>query len=440
MEGGAENSRPDAAVPEHPRLSAGDRLQADAGLRFDPLPAYLQLRRWQAQFRITNPYFRSHEGVSGATLRIEGKTCVNYAGYNYLGLSGHPEVSGAAKAAIDRYGTSVSASRIASGEIPLHGELEQALADMLGVEQCLAFVSGYGTNLSTIGHLLDARDVVFHDALIHNSARLGVKLSGARRFAFPHNDFQALDRLLAEKRGRYRRALIVVEGVYSMDGDIPDLPRLIEIKKRHQAVLMIDEAHSIGVLGERGAGIGEYFGVERRDVDIWMGTLSKALAACGGYIAGDASLIEHLRYSAPGFVYSVGLSPAEAGAALAALKVMLREPGRAAQVRARAKLFLDLARQAGLDTGSSAGSALVPVVVGDSLRCLRLAQALLERGINVQPILPPAVPESAARLRFFITTDHTEAQIRTTVEAIKEAMSSTAGDAASPAFAAKAGR
>jgi 7-keto-8-aminopelargonate synthetase-like enzyme len=203
-------------------------------------------------------------------------------------------------------------------------------------------------------------------------------------------------------------------------------------------MLMIDEAHSVGVLGRRGAGIGEHFGVERREVEIWMGTLSKALAACGGYIAGDAHMIEHLKYSAPGFVYSVGLSPAEAGAALSALQVMLREPARAAQVRARAQLFLDLAREAGLDTGSSAGSALVPVVVGDSLRCLRLAQALFERGINVQPILPPAVPEAAARLRFFITTDHTEAQIRGTVDAVREAMSRTAADAASPVFAAKA--
>lgn len=419
------------------------RARHEAGTRFDQLPAYVQLKRRQAElarFAIANPYFRAHEGISGATLRIDGAEYINYAGYNYLGLSGHPEVSAAAKAAIDRYGTSVSASRIASGEIPLHRELEHELAAMLGVEDCVTFVSGYGTNVSTIGHLFEPRDAVFHDALIHNSARLGIALAGARRIAFPHNRLDALERRLSEKRGQHRRALILVEGVYSMDGDLPDLARLVEIKQRHGALLMIDEAHSIGVLGARGAGLGEHAGVAGQDVEIWMGTLSKALAACGGYIAGDAALIEYLRYSAPGFVYSVGLSPAEAGAALAALRIMLREPERVGRLRERSRLFLELARSAGLDTGSSAGGALVPVIVGDSLRCLRLAQALFERGINVQPILPPAVPEAAARLRFFITTDHTQAQIRYTIDAIREALAQTTAPFASAPFAVKARR
>jgi 8-amino-7-oxononanoate synthase len=395
------------------------------GRGFERLPGYLRLKNQQAELArlgIANPYFQSHEGVSGATVRIDGREFLNFAGYNYLGLSGHPEVGAAAKAAIDRYGTSVSASRVASGEIPLHRELEAAVARLLGTEDCVAFVSGYGTNVTTIGHLFGPRDLILQDARIHNSARLGATLSGARRLSFSHNDPAALERALRERRGQYKRALIVVEGVYSMDGDIPDLPRLIDIKKRYNALLMVDEAHSIGVLGARGRGIGEHFDVEPADVDIWMGTLSKTLAGCGGYIAGSAALVENLKYSAPGFVYSVGLSPTDAAAALAALGVMQREPQRVTRLRALSALFLRLAREAGLDTGSSEGSAVVPVIVGDSMRALRLAQRLFERGINVQPILYPAVPESSARLRFFITAQHREEQLRSTVQAVSEAL------------------
>ena len=403
----------------------------DAGVQapltsFESLPAYVQLKRQQAELRrlgIANPYFRGHEGVSSDTVIVEGRVCINYSGYNYLGLAGHPEVSAAAHAAIDRYGTSVSASRCASGEIPLHGELERELAALLGTEDCVAFVSGYGTNITTISHLFDGRDLIIHDELIHNSARLGGVLSGARRFVFPHSDFDVLDRLLTEQRPRFRRALIIVEGAYSMDGDVPDLPRIIALKRRHDALLMVDEAHSIGVLGKHGRGVGEHFRLNPTDVDIWMGTLSKTFAASGGFIAGSAALVETLKYTAPGFVYSVGLSPADTAAALAALRLMQREPERVARLRERIALFLRLAREAGLDTGASE-SAVVPVVLGDSLRCLALADALFARGINVHPILPPAVPEASARLRFFITASHSEAQIRATIGHIVEALAS----------------
>lgn len=393
---------------------------------FDTMPAYVLLKAQQAELArlgIANPYFRSHDGVSRDTVMIEGRECINYSGYNYLGLGGHPEVTSAAHAAIDRYGTSVSASRFASGEIALHGELERELAALLGTEDCVAFVSGYGTNVTTLGHLFNGRDLIVHDELIHNSARLGAVLSGARRFVFPHNDFDVLDKLLTENRSRFNRALIVVEGAYSMDGDVPDLPRVVAIKRRHDALLMVDEAHSIGVLGKHGRGIGEHFGLEPRDVDIWMGTLSKTFAASGGFIAGSAVLVDILKYTAPGFVYSVGLSPADAAAALAAVRVMLREPERVDRLRERIGLFLRLAREAGLDTGASE-SAVVPIVLGESLRCLALADALFRRGINVHPILHPAVPEASARLRFFLTATHTETQIRETIAHIVQALAS----------------
>jgi 7-keto-8-aminopelargonate synthetase-like enzyme len=248
----------------------------------------------------------------------------------------------------------------------------------------------------------------------------GALLSGARRRPFPHNDWESLDKLLIELRPTYRRVCIAIEGVYSMDGDIPDVPRFVEVKKRHKAFLYIDEAHSIGVLGARGHGIAEHFSIHPKDVDIWMGTLSKSFGSCGGYIAGSNALIEYLKYTAPGFVYAAGISPANAAAALTAIRLLEAEPQRVARLHERCELFLSLARARGLNTGMSGGTAVLPVILGNSMDSLRLSQALFERGINVQPILHPAVEEKAARLRFFITSDHTERQIRETVDAVAD--------------------
>ena len=235
-------------------------------------------------------------------------------------------------------------------------------------------------------------------------------------------------------RGQYRRVLIVIEGIYSMDGDFSDVPQFVAVAKRHQALLMVDEAHSIGVMGRRGHGIGEQFGVNPADVDIWMGTLSKALGSCGGYIAGSATFIRWLKYTVPGFVYSVGLPPAAAGAALGAFSVLEKQPELVALLHENARLFLELAREAGLDTGPSGGSAIVPVILGNSMNALRLSRALFARGISVQPILYPAVEERAARLRFFITSCHTSDQIRKTVAAMQEELSKI-----DPGYARQAG-
>jgi 7-keto-8-aminopelargonate synthetase-like enzyme len=240
--------------------------------------------------------------------------------------------------------------------------------------------------------------------------------------------------MLGELRGQYRRVLVVIEAIYSMDGDVAELPRFIELARRHKALLMVDEAHSIGVLGRHGGGSGEQFGVNPADVDLWMGTLSKAFGSCGGYIAGSATLVRWLKYTVPGFVYSIGLPPAAAGAALGALRVLDREPERVERLHANAKLFLQLAREAGLDTGSSGGSAIVPVILGSSINALRLSRALFARGINVQPILYPAVEERAARLRFFITCRHTPEQIYRTIEACREELGTI-----DPGYARRAG-
>jgi 8-amino-7-oxononanoate synthase len=314
----------------------------------------------------------------------------------------------------------VSASRPVSGERGVHRDLERKIAQVYGVEDAVTFVSGHATNVTVIGYLFGARDLILHDALIHNSVLQGIQLSGAHRLPFPHNDWAALDSILADRRRQFERVLIVVEGIYSMDGDYPMLPRFVEIKKRHKAFLMVDEAHSFGVMGARGLGIREHFGIDGGDVDIWMGTLSKALASCGGFIAGESALVEHLKFLAPGFLYSVGMAPASAAAALAALECMLEEPQRVASLQQRGRQFRDEAQAAGLDVGSSAGLAVVPAITGSSARAVKLSLALFERGINVMPILYPAVPERTARLRFFFSSGHSEAQIREAVRVLKE--------------------
>ena len=307
-----------------------------------------------------------------------------------------------------------------AGERPIHRELERRLAELHGAEDAVTFVSGHATNTTVIGHLMGAGDLILHDALIHNSVTQGALLSGAKRLAFPHNDVAACARLLDEHRGRAGRALIVIEGVYSMDGDSPDARAFSDLARREGAWLMVDEAHSLGVLGATGRGIGERDGLAGGDVDFWMGTLSKTLAGCGGYIAARADLVQYLKLTAPGFVYSVGLPPPIAGAALGALDVMAAEPERVARLNHASRRFRDGLVAAGLDTGTSQGLAIVPVITGSSIKAARLSQALAGRGINVQPILHPAVAERAARLRFFLSADHTDAQIDRTLEVLVE--------------------
>lgn len=395
----------------------------EAFTRFDCHPGYEKLIVPQiaaGHLGLRNPFFISHDGSAGAITQIDGKEYINFSSYNYLGLSGHPLVNKAAKDAIDRYGTSASASRLVAGERPIQRELEEALADVYGTQNCIVFVSGHATNVSTIGYLFGPKDLVVHDSLIHNSVLEGIKLSGATRRSFSHNDMNALDTLLSEIRMQFERVLIVVEGHYSMDGDIPDLPTLVEIKRRYQCFLMVDEAHALGVLGKAGKGIHEFYNLSGSDVDIWMGTLSKTLASCGGYICGENALVEHLKYAAPGFVYSVGLAPALAASALAALKIMFNEPERIARLQENGQLFLKLAQENKLNIGTSQGFSIIPAITGSSLKSAKLSGKFFDQQINVQPIIYPAVEEKAARLRFFLSCLHTQTHIEKTVKLLKE--------------------
>ncbi|MBC8356832.1 MAG: aminotransferase class I/II-fold pyridoxal phosphate-dependent enzyme [Planctomycetes bacterium] len=408
-------------LPASAEKSARQRREIQlADYQFAEMPEYKRLQQQATLLSFTgipNPYFTRHEGITNDRTVIDGRELISWSSYNYLGMSGDPAVSEAAREATTRFGTSVSASRLVSGEKTIHRELEEGIAKFIGVDDAIVFVGGHSTNETTIGHLLGPGDLILHDELSHNSIMQGAILSGARRRGFSHNNWQDLDSILEEIRDEYRRVLVVIEGVYSMDGDYPDLTKFVEVKQRHKTFLMVDEAHSIGTMGAHGRGLSEHFGVDARNVDIWMGTLSKSFGTCGGYIAGCSELVEYLKYTAPGFVYSVGLSPPNCAAALASLRVLQNEPERVAKVQANSKLFLQLAKEKGLNTGFSNNTPVVPVIIGNSLNALRLSRALFEDGINVQPILYPAVEEKAARLRFFITSLHTDEQVRQTVNA-----------------------
>ena len=413
--------------PQNPEPEAASRSYVPRPSEFWTVTDFPEVKNLEMRLQelerigLKNPYFQVHDGTARNRSIINGVEMINFSSYNYLGFSGHPEVIAAAKEAIDLYGTSVSASRLVSGERPVHSRLEAGIAAHIGVDAAVVFVSGHATNVTTIGHLFDREDLILHDSLCHDSILQGIYLSGAKRRSYSHGSMAELEAALRQLRDQYRRVLICTEGLFSMDGDICDLPRLIELKKRFQCNLIIDEAHSIGVLGPSGRGISHHFaGINPKDVDLWMGTLSKSFASCGGYIAGASSTVHYLKYTAPGFLYSVGISPPNAAAALKSLELMQKHPEIVERLRLRSRLFLELARSKGINTGLSEGAAVIPAIIGNSIVCMQLSHALAARRINVQPIVHPAVEENAARLRFFISATHTEDEIREAVDALAE--------------------
>ncbi len=427
------------AAPAETREQEAPAVHAAREMSFESLPAYQMLCRQREMadgLGLRFPFYRTHAARAGARSVVDGRPVANFASYDYLGLNGHEEIAGAVATATAAWGTSVSASRITAGERGFHAALETALAGIYRSEAALAFVSGHATAISTIAALLGPQDLILHDSLIHNCVVVGAQLCGATRRSFPHNDMDALDDILTASRGRFERVMIVSEGLYSMDGDGPDLARLVEIKERHESWLMVDDAHALGVLGRTGLGIFEMAGVDPGRVDIWLGTLSKTLVSCGGYVAGSAALIDYLKLAAPGMVYSVGLPAPAAVAALTAIELMLREPERVARLQSNGQRFLAGARAAGLDVGTSWGYAVTPIVLGDSLLTLTLADRLLARGYNAFPIIPPGVPERSARLRFFISSEHTEAELDGAVAAVAEELAALTGKPA-PARAAE---
>ena len=409
----AMRARPGRNAEAEPhRLAEDGRGGARPDLRAHPLYRELLVQKRAAErLDIANPFFRVHERAAGHRTSIAGRDYVNFASYNYLDLVEHPAVTAAARAAIDDFGTSASASRPVGGERPVHAALEAAIARLHGTEAAVAFVSGHGTNVSVLGKLFGANDLIVHDALAHNSIQVGAQLAGAVRRSFAHNDPASCEAVLRSYRGRAERAIVVIEGLYSMDGDTPELAAFVELARRFDAFLMVDEAHSVGTVGATGRGLAEHCGVDPGEVDIWMGTLSKSFAGCGGYVAGSTVLAEMLKFAAPGFLYSVGMPPPVAAASTAAIAILEEEPERPRRLQANGDTFVAACRAHGLDVGRSEGFNVVPVIVKSSVVAARLSNWLFERGVNVQPILYPAVEEKAARLRFFVTCAHEAAEL-----------------------------
>ena len=403
-----------------PAKTGATRSKPRQATGFETHPLYLNMkvqRDFAQLLQINDPYYRRHEVQAGANSVINGRPVSNFASYDYLGLNGHPEIVAAVGEAVGAYGTSVSASRISAGERQVHRDLEAALSRNYGTDDCIAFVSGHAAAVSTLATLMGPKDLIVHDAVIHNCVVVGAQLSGSARRLFPHNDLDALEALLSDERDQFERVMIVTEGLFSMDGDGPDLARLIDIKQRYSAVLMVDDAHGLGVLGKTGKGIFEHQGVNPADVDLWLGTLSKTLVSCGGYVAGNAVVVDLLKHQAPGFVYSVGMPAGAAVASTKALEIMAREPDLVARLHERSQQFYHRAKAKGLNVADAWGYGIIPVVIGDTIKTLYLAERLLQRGINAFPILPPGVPEKSARLRFFLNQSHTPEQIDEAVDA-----------------------
>lgn len=384
---------------------------------------YTTMQWYYENQKFSKNQFLKHVGSSDATVDLEGRKLINFSSYNYLALACDDRVKNAAIRAVETFGASTGAGRSITGEIDLHQDFENTLCEALGTEDAVVSVGGYSTNAFTIGYLCRPQDLIIYDELIHNSAIVGCKMTTSKRLSFPHNDYETLDRLLAQYRNKHERVLILAEGVYSMDGDIPDVPRLIEIKKRHKALLMVDEAHSMGVIGPNGLGVVDYFGLDARDIDILYGSMSKAFGTCGGYVAGPKPLIAILKNYAPGvLLYGASPTPANTAAGLESLRIMLAEPERARGVQANAAYFIEKAREVGLNTYNSRDSGVVPIITRDSEVALWLSIQLFDLGICTFPMLFPIVPRDKSRLRFFVNTNHTREQIDYTIKCLADCL------------------
>ena len=410
------------------RMGMAETQQPVTICKASPVTDFTQTREYQAFAErlneisdISNPYFIRHDSVLTDVSIVNNREVLNFASYNYICMSGHPQTVRAACEAAAKYGTSASGSRLLAGEKGLYCELEEEIALWKHTEAALVLVGGHSTNVTFVGNFCNERDLILYDALSHNSIIQGCTLSSAVSHAFPHNDVAALERILKMSRSRFEKVLLVVEGVYSMDGDIAPIDEFVRLKKEYGLFLMVDEAHSACVIGETGGGVDEYFGLDPHDIDIKMGTLSKGLGACGGFLAGDAALIQYLRYNVPGFVFSVGISPPVAAAALEALRLLRSDPSPVEALRKNISYFVKAAYNAGLNICLAGETAIIPVLVGDENDAFRLSDMLLKSGISVPPAVYPAVPMGKARLRFCVTSSHKEEQIDFAITRLIEA-------------------
>jgi glycine C-acetyltransferase len=360
---------------------------------------------------------RTLEGATGARARFDGREVINLASNNYLGLANHPRVNEAASKAALELGAGSGAVRTIAGTMALHRELERRFADFKRAEDSLMFQSGFTANAGTVAAILSKDDVIVSDTLNHASIIDGARLSRAEIKVFPHKDVDAADTLLAETSRAGRRQLLITDGVFSMDGDIAPLPGLVEIAEQHGAIMMIDDAHATGVIGTRGAGTVDHFGLHGR-VDIQVGTLSKAIGVLGGFIAGPHHLIEWLQNRGRPFLFSTSAPPAVVAGCLAALDVIHDEPERLQRLWSNTALFKEGLRALGFDIGASE-TPITPVITGDEEKTQSLARRLFDEGVFCPAIVFPTVGRGQARVRTIVTADHTEDDLREATEAFE---------------------
>jgi len=360
------------------------------------------------------PYFRMIASGQDPIVTMNGGAVIMLGSNNYLGLTNHPEIKKAAAEALAAYGTGTAGSRFLNGTLEIHVELEERLARFMRREAALTFSTGFQVNLGVISSLVDRRDVVILDNLDHACILDGARLSFGRVLKYQHNDMDSLEerlRSIEPDRGK----LIVVDGVFSMEGDVADLARIVELKDKYGARLMVDDAHGVGVMGEHGRGTSEHLGVEG-DTDLVMGTFSKSLATVGGFVAGDRPIIEWVKHHARSLIFSAAPPPASVASVIKAIEIIEREPERRRQLwdntRYMKRAFTDL----GFDTGDSA-SPVIPLVVGDDMTAFRMTMRLQEEGVFANPVVSPAVPPGRAMIRTSYMATHTREHLDRALEA-----------------------
>lgn len=364
-------------------------------------------------------YQRTLEGRSGSRVRVAGRDLLMMSSYDYLGLVGHPKIEAAAVEAIRAYGTGTGGVRLLTGTNHLHHELEKRFATFKGTEGAIVFSSGYLANVGVVSALVGPKDRVVVDERVHRSILDGCRLARARIRTFRHNDPTAAEETLS-RQPEGARTLIIVEGLYSMDGDVCPLPEFVALKKRHGALLMVDEAHSIGVLGATGRGLHEHHGMPGREVDLWVASLSKAIPSVGGMVAGSRGMMIYLQHEAAPFVFSAALCPAATAACSAALDVILEEPWRIDRVRKNAAALRERLHDQGFDTAQSQGP-IVPVILGGERRAWTVARRLHDSGIYATAVVHPAVPRGSARLRLCAMATHTPEDYDIALDALVQA-------------------
>ncbi len=356
-------------------------------------------------------YLQSIEGPSGPRVMVDGKEKINLSSYNYPSIVNHPKITKAAIRAIKEYGAGTAGVRLLAGTSPIHKELEAKIAEFKRAEDAVTYSSGYVTNLTAVSTLCRTGDLVIMDKLDHASIIDGCVLSGADHKTYLHNNMESLEKILAGSKEKYegRFKLIIVDAVYSMDGDIANLPEISYLAKKYNAKLMVDEAHSIGHIGKTGHGIEEHFNMKGA-VDIHMGTLSKAIPSIGGYIASDKDLVAYLKHGSRAFIFSASIPQVNIAVAKASLEVIESEPWRMTRLHNRAEQFRKGLKKMGYDTGYS-NTALIPIMIRDEEKTLKLARLINDRGLFVMPIIFPAVPKNTDRLRTHVQAGHTEEDI-----------------------------